>query len=66
MQVIITAINDIEGDGVDGEMSMTRNIEDLQGLSQLYADAARAMGFTYVEDVGFEKDDGEMTFGVSW
>jgi len=33
MQVIITAINDIEDDGVDGEMSMTRNIEDLQSLS---------------------------------
>lgn len=66
MQVSITVINYIEDDGVDGEMSMTRNIEDLQGLSQLYADAARAMGFTYVEDVGFEKDDGEMTFGVSW
>jgi hypothetical protein len=38
-------------------------VEDLYALSLFFADAARAAGYTYVESVGFEKDDGEMVFG---
>jgi len=29
----------------------------------VYAEATRSAGFTYVEAVAFEKDDGKMVFG---
>ena len=38
------------------------NIDDLYGLGYAFADAARAAGYTYVQDVAFEKDDGSMVF----
>jgi|TARA_R110000824_G_C14856142_1_gene640643 hypothetical protein len=64
MQVSITFTTDSEDDGFDGSTTVVRgNIDDLYGLGQAFADAARAGGFTYVEDVGFEKDDGAMIFG---
>ena len=64
MQVSITFTTDSEDDGFDGSTTVVRgNIDDLYRLGQAFADAARAGGFTYVEDVGFEKDDGAMIFG---
>ena len=64
MQVSITFTTDSEDDGFDGSTTVVRvNIDDLYGLGQAFADAARAGGFQYVEDVGFEKDDGSMIFG---
>ena len=64
MQISITFTTDSEDDGFDGSTTVVRgNIDDLYGLGQAFADAARAGGFTYVEDVGFEKDDGAMIFG---
>ena len=64
MQVSITFTTDSEDDGFDGSTTVVRgNIDDLYGLGQAFADAARAGGFPYVEDVGFEKDDGSMIFG---
>ena len=64
MQVSITFTTDSEDDGFDGSTTVVRgNIDDLYGLGQAFADAARAGGFKYVEDVGFEKDDGSMIFG---
>ena len=64
MQVSITFTTDSEDDGFDGSTTVVRgNIDDLFGLGQAFADAARAGGFTYVEDVAFEKDDGAMIFG---
>jgi hypothetical protein len=51
-----------EDDG-DSVKLVRHEVEDLYALSLFFADAARAAGYTYVESVGFEKDDGEMVFG---
>jgi hypothetical protein len=64
MQVTVTFSTDSEDDGFNGSTTVVRDdINDLYGLAQVFSDAARAGGYTYVEDVAFEKDDGSMTFG---
>jgi|TARA_R110000765_G_scaffold153485_1_gene256347 hypothetical protein len=64
MQVTITFTATDEDDGFEGSTIVVRDgIDDLYGLGKAYADAARAGGYTYVEDVAFEKDDGAMVFG---
>jgi len=64
MQVSITFTADSEDDGFDGSTTVVRgNIDDLYGLGQAFAHATRAAGYTYVDDVAFEKDDGSMVFG---
>tara|TARA_R110000803_G_scaffold92433_3_gene159910 strand:+ start:1237 stop:1437 length:201 start_codon:yes stop_codon:yes gene_type:complete len=64
MKVTITFESTHEEDGFDGSTTLERNsVEDLHSLAQVYADSARAAGFTYVESVAFEKDDGQMVFG---
>tara|TARA_B110000046_G_scaffold94710_1_gene102468 strand:- start:2696 stop:2896 length:201 start_codon:yes stop_codon:yes gene_type:complete len=64
MKVEIKFTSDSEDDGFEGSTTVVRgNIVDLYGLGQAYADATRAGGYTYVEDVAFEKDDGQMVFG---
>jgi len=50
-------------DGGDSVKVVRHEVEDLYALSLFFADAARAAGYTYVESVGFEMDDGEMVFG---
>ena len=63
MQVSITFTPDSEDDGFDGSTTVVRGgIDDLYGLGYAFADAARAAGYTYVQDVAFEKDDGSMVF----
>ena len=64
MQVTVTFSTDSEDDGFNGSTTVVRDdINDLYGLAQVFSDAARAGGYTYVEDVAFEKDDGSMVFG---
>ena len=64
MQVSITFTADSEEDGFDGSTTVVRgNIDDLYGLGRAFADATRAAGYTYVDDIAFEKDDGTMVFG---
>ena len=64
MKVILTAIFDSEDDGVVGSSTITRHdVDDLYSLSRAVGDFTRSCGFTYVNDVGFESDDGTMTFG---
>lgn len=64
MKLIITFESSNEEDGFVGSTTVERNdVDDLNSLAQAYADAARAAGFTYVETVAFEKDDGQMVFG---
>jgi hypothetical protein len=63
MKVSITFTPDNIDDGFDGSTTVVRgNIVDLYGLGYAFADAARAAGYTYVQDVAFEKDDGSMVF----
>ena len=64
MKVTITFTPDCEDDGFNGSTEVVRNeVIDLCELGRAYTDAARAAGYTYVEDVAFEKDDGSMVFG---
>ena len=64
MKVTITFEHETEEDGFDGSTTLIRyEVDDLYCLAKAFADAARAGGFTYVEDVAFEKDDGQMVFG---
>lgn len=64
MKVTITFTTDCEDDGFNGSTEVVRNeVLDLYDLGRAYGEAARAAGYTYVEDVAFEKDDGTMVFG---
>lgn len=64
MKITITFENDSEEDGFEGKTSIERyGIDDLYALAHVYAEATRSAGFTYVEAVAFEKDDGKIVFG---
>lgn len=64
MKVILSAVMEQEEDGVEGLITVERSgVEDLHSLAQVVGVFARASGFTYVSDVGFEKEDGSMSFG---
>lgn len=53
-----------EFDGFEGSSSASRDgVEDLYTMAQFLTDAMKGAGFTYVVDVGFEKDDGKIVFG---
>jgi hypothetical protein len=55
---------DKEDDGYDGSSSASRDgVVDLYTMAQFLTDAMKGAGFTYVVDVGFEKDDGSIIFG---
>jgi len=65
MDIQITFSFEKEVDGVDGYIRHNReNVEDLYELSQFLTDAVRGAGFSYVVNTGFEKDNGEVVFGV--
>lgn len=51
--------------GFDGQILHIRDdIENLMQLADFLTDAVRGAGFSYVKNVGFEKDDGSMTYGT--
>lgn len=64
MRVSIDFYYNKDEDGVEGSSSASRdNVDDLYTMAQFLTDAMRGAGFSYVVDVGFEKDDGNITFG---
>lgn len=64
MRVEITFSSSEEDDGFNGSTTIVRDdIDCLHSLGRAYGEAARAAGFTYVQDVAFEQDDGQMVFG---
>lgn len=64
MKVTVIFEQSMEEDGTDTNTIMSNStIEDMYGLLQLYGDAARAAGFTYVDRVGFCTDKGAETWG---
>jgi len=64
MRVSIDFYYDKEEDGIEGSSSASRDgVFDLYTMSQFLADAMRGAGYSYVTDVGFERDDGTVTFG---
>ena len=65
MDINITLSFTKETDGVDGYITHSRdNVEDLYELAQFLTDVVRGAGFSYVVNTGFEKEDGEVLFGV--
>lgn len=65
MDIQITFSFEKEVDGVDGYATHERrDVEDLYELAQFLTDAVRGAGFSYVVNTGFEKDNGEVVFGV--
>jgi hypothetical protein len=64
MKISITFTHTQEEDGFDGQTGAVRdNVIDLYEAAQVLTDAFRGAGFSYVVNVGFEKDDGEVVFG---
>jgi len=60
--VIVEAKEDY--DGYDGVSTFSRsNVEDLYQISGLFLSVMQGIGFDYVTDVGFEDNDGKVTFG---
>jgi hypothetical protein len=65
MNINVTINFEKDIDGVDGYTTHYReDIEDLYQLAQYLTDVVRGAGFSYVVNTGFEKDDGEVVFGV--
>jgi len=53
----------MEEDGVEATTVYQQSgIEDLSQLAWVFAEAARSGGYTYVESVCFEKEDGKLTW----
>ena len=64
MRVTVNAYMDKDEDGYEGSADVSRDsVIDLSDLSALFAQAAVAMGYTYVKAVGFEDDAGDMHWG---
>lgn len=50
--------------GYDGQVLHVReDVEDLVQLANFLGDAVRGAGFSYVSNVAFEQDNGNMVFG---
>jgi hypothetical protein len=55
-----------EGDGVDSVMAHEETgVEDLYDLSAFLTRAIQGAGFSYIKNVVFENDDGNVIFGDS-
>ena len=64
MKITVTVESTEDYDGYDGVSTFNRNnVEDLFQISALFLSVMQGVGFDYVNDVGFEKDDGQVTFG---
>lgn len=60
MKVTVTFQSNLEDDGVDCQTVFSQNnVEDLSQLSWVFAEAARAGGYTYVDSVTFFTDQGK-------
>ncbi len=64
MKVSIEFEFEEEDDGYVGFSASSREgVIDLYTMAQFLTDAIQGAGWGYVVDVGFEKDDGAVTFG---
>lgn len=64
MQITLDAYMEKEEDGFTGSVRLSReDVTDIYELADMFTEAAKAMGFSYVKAVGFEKDDGNMVWG---
>jgi len=63
MRVSINGYMDEDDDGYDGSVDLSRDkVTNIQTLARLFADAAVALGYTYVKSVGFELEDDTMVW----
>jgi len=64
MKITIIAESENEDDGFTGSVTVVReNVEFAWDLSKAFTDAAIAIGFTYVEDVGLKCKGSEVKWG---
>lgn len=64
MRVSIDFQFDKEFDGYEGSLSASRDdVGDLYAIAQFMTEVMNGAGFTYVVDVGFKQDDGNIVFG---
>ena len=64
MKVSIEFEFDDDDDGYVGFSASSREgVMDLYTMAQFLTDAIQGAGWGYIVDVGFEKDDGTITFG---
>ena len=64
MKISIVFTHNKEEDGFNGETGAVREgVSDLYEASQFLTDAFRGSGFSYVENIGFELEDGKVLFG---
>lgn len=65
MDVTVTITFNKDSEGFDGCNTHHREgVEDLYEFAQFLTDVVRGSGFSYVVNTGFEKDNGEVVFGV--
>jgi hypothetical protein len=63
MKVSVTFENTMNEDGVDTKTTYEHGcVTDMQDLSWVFAEAARAGGFTYVEQVALVTESGKETW----
>jgi hypothetical protein len=63
MKLTIIAEFEEELDGHTGVLTLSRNeVETLQDLSFFYQMSATALGFTYVDNVGISKGNGDIVW----
>ena len=69
MKVVLSFIQSTQGEESDGVNSTTVSsqdgIEDLYDLSDFLTKAVQGAGWGYVNNVGFEQNDGQVIFGDS-
>jgi len=64
MRIDLDAYMDRDSDGFSGSVRLSRDeITDIYELADMFTEAAKAMGFSYIKAVGFEKDDGQVVWG---
>ena len=64
MKVTIQADFNLDDDGCVGSAEVVREgLEDHATLARMFVEAANAFGFTYIRDVAFETDDGDILWG---
>lgn len=63
MKVTVTFEHTMNEDGVDTKTTYQHSdVTDVQDLAWVFAEAARAGGFTYIEQVALVKDNGDETW----
>lgn len=67
MRIDFEAYFDKEDDGIGGSIRISRDdVTSLEDIASAMKDFLLGAGFSYIEDVGFSKDDGNMVWGETF